>query len=182
MNLLSSERLVLRDFNKDDVSDLLALSINWNSSSGSEFEKYPTDENGCKEFLEYLSDHTIDESLKFSDHEHHFCAIYLGDKEKVIGLLAINPSDDYLLQNKKIDLGHVIHSDYQDGDIDREAIEMMVEYIFTIMTDAESITTRNNPNEEQIRPLKNLGFIKDDKNDGIYDLKKAEWKKGTLLR
>ena len=160
MNSLSSERLVLRDFNKDDVSDLLALSINWNSSPGSEFEKYPTDENGCKGFLKFLSDHTINESLKFSDHEHHFCAIYLKDKEKVIGLLAINPSNDGFIQHKKIDLGHVIHSDYQDDDIDREAIEMMVEYIFKIMTDAESITTENHPNEEQISPLKSLGFIK----------------------
>jgi hypothetical protein len=41
----------------------------------------------------------------------------------------------------------------------------------------KSITTGNYPNEEQIRPLKSLGFIKDDKNDCIYNLEKINWEK-----
>ena len=177
MNITDSKRLVLRDFNKDDFSDLIALSINWKSAPGPEFDKWPTNKDDCKGFLEYLSTHTINESQKLGDKEHHFCAIYLKEKDKVIGLLAINPSNDNHLANKMVDLGHVIHSDFQDNDIDREAIEMMVEYIFKKITDVEIITTGNFPNEEQIRPLKKLGFIKDDIDDGIYDLKRTNWVK-----
>jgi RimJ/RimL family protein N-acetyltransferase len=178
MKKLESKRLILRDFEPNDFNGFWELSKNWKTSPGPDFDKWPVDENGCKEFLEYLFTHKINESQKLGDKDHHFCAVFLLDEEKVIGLLAINPSNDYLQENRKIDLGHVIHSAYQDNDIDLEAIEMMVEYIFKTMTDVESITTGNYPNEKQIRPLKNLGFIKDDKNDGIYDLKKIFWEKG----
>ena len=180
MNITDSERLVLRDFNKDDFSDLMELSINWKSAPGPEFDKWPINEDDCKGFLEYLSTHTVNESQKLGDKDHHFCAIYLKEKEKIIGLLAINPSNDHLLVNKTVDLGHVIHSDFQDNDIDREAIEMIVGFIFRKMIDVEMITTGNFPNEEQIRPLKNLGFIKDDIEDGIYELKRTNWVKNKL--
>jgi RimJ/RimL family protein N-acetyltransferase len=159
MNLLSSERLIIRDFNCNDFSDFLTLSVNWKSAPGPKFDKWPTDENGCKGFLEYLCT------------QKNFYAVYLCDKKMVIGLLAINKIDE----NKQLDLGHVIHSAYQNNDIDREALEMMVDYIFKTM-DVESIITRNYPNEEQIAPLKSLGFKKCE-NDGVYIMKKDKWKK-----
>ena len=160
MNSLSSERLVLRAFAKEDFSDVLTLAVNWKAAPGPEFDKWPVDENGCKGFLDYLCTNK------------NFYAIYLREKERVIGLLAINSIDE----NKKLDLGHVIHSDFQKDDIDREAIEMIVENIFSTM-DVEKITTGNYPDEKQIAPLKSLGFIKDGGNDGVYDMEKENWKK-----
>ena len=160
MNSLTSNRLILRAFTKDDFSDVFTLAKNWKSAPGPEWDKWPVDEDGCKGFLEYLC-----------THENYF-AIYLREKERVIGLLAINGINE----NKKLDLGHVIHSDFQNDDIDREALEMMIENIFTTM-DVKSITTGNFPEEKQIAPLKSLGFIKGEP-DGIYDMEKRNWKKG----
>ena len=159
MNSLSSERLVLRAFSNDDFSDVLLLSVNWKSAPGPEFDKWPVDENGCKGFLDYLC-----------THENYF-AIYLREKERVIGLLAINRIDE----NKKLDLGHVIHSDFQNNDIDREALKIMIEHIFETMN-VESITTGNYPDEKQIAPLKSLGFMKME-NEGVYDVEKKNWRK-----
>ena len=48
MNLLTSDRLNLRKFTKEDFSDLLSLAVNWKSAPGPEFDKWSVDENGCK--------------------------------------------------------------------------------------------------------------------------------------
>jgi RimJ/RimL family protein N-acetyltransferase len=159
MNPLSSDRLILRNFKNEDFSDVLTLAINWKSAPGPEFDKWPVDETGCKGFLEYLCTH------------ENYYAIYLRKRERIIGLLAINKIDE----NKKLDLGHVIHSDFQNDDIDREALKMMIENIFTTM-DVKSITTGNYPDEKQIAPLKSLKFVKGEP-DGIYDMEKNNWRK-----
>jgi RimJ/RimL family protein N-acetyltransferase len=158
MNLLSSARLLVRNFEGGDFSDFLALSVDWKSAPGPEWDKWPVDENGCGEFLDYLCA------------QKNFYAVYLCDEKKLIGLLAINKIDE----NKRLDLGHVLHSAYQDNDIDREALEMMVDYIFKTM-DVDSIITGNYPNEEQIAPLKSLGFSRGE-NDGVYTMERGRWK------
>ena len=162
MELLSSDRLILRGFIKDDFSDVLTLAVNWKSAPGPEFDKWPIDENGCKGFLEYLCTH------------ENYYAIYLREKERVIGLLAINGIDE----NKKLDLGHVIHSDFQNNDIDQEALRTIIDNIFETM-DVKVITTGNFPDEKQIAPLKSLGFINiKGTQDSIYEIEKDNWKKG----
>jgi RimJ/RimL family protein N-acetyltransferase len=161
MEKLESERLILRKFEPRDFNDVWELSKNWKEAPGPDWDKWPVDENGCKSFLEYLC-----------THENYF-AVYLREKERVIGLLAINKIDE----NKKLDLGHVIHSDFQNNDIDREALKMMIDYIFSTMG-VNSITTGNYPEEKQIAPLKSLGFIENREGDGqVYDMKKDNWKK-----
>ena len=161
MDLLTSDRLIIKNFTKEDFLDVLSLAVNWKSAPGPEFDKWPVDENGCKNFLEYLCTH------------ENYYSVYFCDKKRIIGLLAINNID----KDKKLDLGHVIHSDFQNNDIDREALKMMVNHIFNTM-DVKTITTGNYPNEKQIAPLIDLGFIKSEENDGIYDMEKINWKNG----
>lgn len=87
---------------------------------------------------------------------------------KVICLLALNGSDEVDRQ----DLGHVVHSGYQDNDLDREALEAMVRLIFD-GTDADTIVTHNTCHEPQLAPLKSLGFERlDAENPGQLALAK----------
>jgi len=55
-------------------------------------------------------------------------------------------------------MGHIIHSDYQNNDIDREALSMFIEYGFETM-DIKTIVTHNFPDKKQEAPLYSLGFI-----------------------
>jgi RimJ/RimL family protein N-acetyltransferase len=160
MNSLHSNRLILRGFLNNDFSDLLTLAVNWKSAPGPECDKWPVDENGCKGFLEYLC-----------THQNYYAVHLCCNEKKVIGLLAINGINE----NKQLDLGHVIHSDYQNNDIDREALKTIIDYLFETM-DIESIITGNYPYEKQITPLKSLGFTKGE-NEGIYIIEKRNWKK-----
>jgi RimJ/RimL family protein N-acetyltransferase len=158
MGELSSNRLLLRAFTKDDFSDILTLAGNWKASPGPEWDKFPADEK----FLDEICTH------------NNFFAVYLCENEKVIGLLAINGIDD----NKRLDLGHVIHSDFQNNDIDREALGMMIEHIFTKM-DVKTIITENYPDEKQVAPLKSLGFTYTEGCSSYcqYELTKNKWEK-----
>ena len=177
MDTLSSKRLLLRAFTKDDFFDVIALADNWNSAPGPKWDKFPADER----FLEEICT------------KENYYAVYLREEEKVIGILAING----ICENEKLDLGHVIHSDFQNNDIDREALEMMVEHIFATM-EVKKIITGNFPYEKQIAPLKSLGFIYKGTSDSstyepikslgygfyeetsdccTYEMEKNDWKK-----
>jgi RimJ/RimL family protein N-acetyltransferase len=97
--------------------------------------------------------------------------IYLRSEEKIIGLICMNGID----QNVYMDMGHIIHSDYQNNEIDREALSMFIDYIFSA-TEAKAIITNNDPNEKQNAPLYSLGFTDRNANKGQLKIEKTNWK------
>ena len=172
--LLKSERIILRAFEPNDLNDFLELSKNWKNQPGPDWDKWPVDENGGREIVTFFGNQPINETARLGNPNHQWCAIYCRNENKVIGLLGINPSsDDFFLQNKMIDLGHVIHSDYQNNDIDREAIGLLVEFIFQTMPDVNSIITNNDPNEKQNAPLFSLGFVNRNESGGELILERS---------
>jgi hypothetical protein len=73
-------------------------------------------------------------------------------------------------------MGHIIHSDYQNNDIDREALSMFIEYGFEAM-DVKTIITNNDPDEKQNASLYSLGFTDRNENGGQLIIEKSNWKK-----
>jgi hypothetical protein len=85
-----------------------------------------------------------------------FGAVVLKSGQRIIGLLAFNGID----ANKQLDLGHVMHTEFQDNDHDREALEAIIDSAFQTK-DIASIITMNvaAPDwAEQIAPLRSLGL------------------------
>jgi RimJ/RimL family protein N-acetyltransferase len=160
MEVLMSERLILRRFNQNDWKDFLELSVDWNNSPGPEWDKWGVTEKECKESVNYMS----------TDEKYY--AVYLRNEQKVIGLIALNGINEF-----GQDVGHVIHTKYQNNDIDKEALYLIINYIFE-KTKIEKIITGNFPNEKQIAPLISLGFVKHDEDqDGVLRIDKERWEK-----
>ena len=91
----------------------------------------------------------------------------------MIGLLAFNRIDD----NKRLDLGYQIHSKYQHNDLDREALESIIDFAFK-NRDILSIETSTNPEwTEQLAPLKSSGFTPIAGNPGNLGMTKGDWER-----
>jgi RimJ/RimL family protein N-acetyltransferase len=163
MEVIKTQRLILRAFTPDDRSDVRELSEDWSKAPGPAFDKWPTGEEGAKG----MTDLFVKDPKYF--------AVCLTEVKKVIGLIALNDVDT----NKQLDLGHVILSRYQDNDVDREALQAMVDHVFKTW-DVRSIVTRNEPtHSKQLAPLRKLGFRNVNKEQqGELVLTKAEWEQG----
>jgi RimJ/RimL family protein N-acetyltransferase len=156
MEKLESERLILRGLEPEDFNDFWELSKNWKEAPGPDFDKFPIDENGCNNFFDY--------SLKNSGGTRF---IYLRSEKKIIGLVSMNGID----ADGQMDMGHIIHSSYQNDDIDREALSMFVDSIFRT-TEAQAIITNNDPDKKQNAPLYSIGFKDRNENGGQLIIKR----------
>jgi ribosomal-protein-alanine N-acetyltransferase len=160
MKPITTRRLTLRSFTPADWNDLHELSLDWSKAPGPAFDKWPKDEEGTKGLTTYFVEHD------------RFIAVCLNESGKVIGLVAINDID----QKGRQDVGHVIHSQYQDNDIDREALEAAVAYVFDT-AEVDVIVTHNDPNKPQLAPLRSLGFQDSGAEEGELVLNREEWEK-----
>jgi RimJ/RimL family protein N-acetyltransferase len=160
MKSIETKRLLLRPFTADDWQDLQQVAIDWKAAPGPAFDKFPTEDEACRSFAQHLAS------------RDNYLAMCLRASGKVVGLLAINGTDE----EKQADLGHVILSKYQDDDHDREALQAMVQHCFDVKG-IGSIITHNAPEHAaQVAPLKSLGFINTNPDDpGEFTLSKAQW-------
>ncbi len=113
MPRIETKRLVLRAFTADDWRDFQELAVDWAAAPGPAFDKWRTSEEACRESVEYMS--TRD----------RWFAVSLRDTGKVIGLLGINGISD----EKQADVAHVILSRHQDDDLDREALQAVIQVL-----------------------------------------------------
>ena len=164
MPRIETKRLVLRPFTADDWRDFQELAVDWAAAPGPAFDKWRTSEDACRESVVYMS--TRD----------RWFAVSLRDTGKVIGLLGINGISD----EKQADVGHVILSRYQDNDLDREALEAIVQFCFDAKG-AHSIITHNAAEHAaQLAPLKSLGFVSVNPSDpGELVITGAQWEQRT---
>ena len=159
---MESERLILRKLEQRDFNDFWELSKNWKNAPGPDFDKFPVDENGCRSHFEY--------SIKNND-TGNCLFINLRSADKIIGLVCMNGMDEI----GQMDMGHIIHSDFQNNNIDKEALSMFIDFIFKT-TESKAIITNNDPDKKQNAPLYSLGFIDRNENGGQLKLDKAGWK------
>jgi hypothetical protein len=93
------------------------------------------------------------------------------ESAKVIGLLGLNGLDT----EGRFDLGHVILSQYQENDIDKEGLSAIVDYIFQ-NKGVEATVTSNPDHLLKLGPLKSLGFkVINEEHKGTLVRTRTEW-------
>jgi RimJ/RimL family protein N-acetyltransferase len=160
---LETKRLILRGFASRDWPEVLELAMDGRSAPGPDFDKLPTNEAECRKFTDYLA------------RSGKYYGMCLRTDNKIVGLLALNGLDE----RERFDLGHIIHSRYQDNDHDREALAAIIALIFSTYG-MFTITTHNADHPGQLAPLKSLGFEQGEGEKGELTINKAQWDK--LLR
>ena len=163
MAQIETPRLVIRPFSPDDWKATQELNINKMSPKKDPHDHdLPVDDDGCKKMAE-----------SFAKQGDHFFAVCLKSSQRLIGFLAFNGVDD----SQQLDVGHVIHTEFQDNDHDTESLDAIIDHAFTTK-DILSIVTRNPSDwEEQNAPLETLGFKRN--NQGELAMDKVEWAKRT---
>ena len=161
MKTLESKRLILRSLEPEDFNDFWDLSKNWKTAPGPEFDKWPVSEAESRDFFNYC--------IKNSENS---LWIYLREEKRIIGGIFLNGVD----KNGWMDMGHVIHSDYQNNDTDKEAFTLFINHVFEIM-EVKAIITNNDPDKKQNAPLYSLGFTDRNSNGGQLIMEKNNWNK-----
>lgn len=160
MHKIETQRLILQPFAPTHWQDFQILAKDWKAAPGPDFDKWQTTDESCQESVAYLAT------------KDNYFAMCLRESGQLIGLLAINQIN----AQHQADLGHVILSQYQTNDLDREALSALFQYCFDARG-ALSIITHNAPDHTaQLAPLKSLGFINTNPTDpGELILTKAQW-------
>jgi RimJ/RimL family protein N-acetyltransferase len=157
---IETQRLILQPFAPTHWQDFQILAQDWKAAPGPDFDKWQTSDESCQESVAYLST------------QDNYFAMCLRDSGKLIGLLAINQIN----AQRQADLGHVILSQYQNNDLDQEALHALIQHCFE-SRGVLSIITHNAPKHTaQLAPLKSLGFVNTNPTDpGELTLTKAQW-------
>jgi len=163
MSEIETQRLIIRAFTPDDWQAVQALALDKESHKRDPHDPpWPTSDAECRGFAEYLAENS-----------DRFLAVCLKSADTPIGLLSPNHVDE----NRQLELGYQIHSEYQDNDLDREALESIIDFAFA-HGDIQSIDTRTNSEwAEQIAPLKSFGFAPLEDDPGHLGITKADWEK-----
>ena len=160
MDRLDTPRTVLRPFASSDWRDVMALAEDWVQAPGPAFDKWPTDGGGAKGLTAH-----------FCQHPDRYLALEVKGTGRVVGLVALNGYE----AGGEMDLGHVIHSHYQDNGHDLEALGAVVAHLFA-RPGLTSIIAKNADHPPQLAPLLALGFTTvDPREPGILRLTKEEW-------
>lgn len=158
---IETKRLILRPFTIDDWRDFQQLSVDWAAAPGPAFDKWPTSAEASQASVKHMST-----SAKY-------LAMCLRDSGKVVGLLAINGVEP----DGQLDVGHVVLSEYQDDDCDREALEAFIRHCFATFA-APAVVTHNADDAPQLAPLRSLGFTTKDPTDrGTLVISRDEWER-----
>ncbi|MDP6777072.1 MAG: GNAT family N-acetyltransferase [Candidatus Latescibacteria bacterium] len=154
-----TSRLLIRRFTSDDWADFQVLATNYNACGGKYEGKWPESDEHARKSVEYIAT------------DGKFFAACLRQTGQIIGFLALNGMDD----NKQMDLGYIIHTDYQDGHHDREALETLISHIFAKLG-ASSIAVRWVPEwTQQFAVSKALGFTPVGNEEGQMQLTRQQW-------
>lgn len=158
-----TERLLIRSFSGDDWRGLQRLAIDKETHNRDPHDPpWPTSDDECKGFAEYLAGMT-----------DKFFAVCLKKDQTLVGLLGFNSIDT----DRQLDLGYQIHSEYQDNDHDREALESIIDLAFKGMGILSIETRTNSEWTEQLAPLKSFGFTPIKGDPGNLGITKAVWEK-----
>lgn len=161
--LFETDRLVIRHFSPEDAEGLCVLAKDrMNSEIANCDHPWPTAIEGCRGMAKWFSEGDV------------FWAVCLKPDMTLIGMIANNSVSEG--EENILDLGHVWHTSYWGGDLDAEALSLMIQYAFESLN-AEGVVAHNPLYEPQIAALRGIGmsiretgkgsFVKDEQGNPV---------------
>lgn len=140
--LYETDRLVIRRFTPDDAEALCLLANDRMRSVIAHCDhQWPTDLEGCRAAAAWFASGDT------------FWAVCLKPEMTLIGMIANNSVNEQNI----LDLGHVWHTAHWGGDLDAEALGLMVQHAFETLH-VDGVTAHNPLHEHQIAPLRAIGM------------------------
>jgi RimJ/RimL family protein N-acetyltransferase len=142
MDRFDTDRLIIRRFDHEDWPDVQKLAVDKEASEAAAWDhRWPTDEEGCKGATDFLAG-------------HEYWAVCLKDGDRLIGFVSFNSIDD----DKRLDLGHLFHREFNSQDYDTEALRCMIDHAFTHLGVRAVYADNAEEWTAQLAPLKKLGM------------------------
>ena len=145
--VLETERLVLRELKKSDVSDVYEYSANPKTSEYLLWEVHRSPEY-TKEFVDYVIS-------KYKSGEYNDWALIYKPDNKMIGTCGFTKIDQ---ENNVAEIGYVINPDYWNMGIATEAAEAVIEFAFNTMAMNRVEAKFMYGNDASLSVMKKLGM------------------------
>ncbi|MDF1514188.1 MAG: GNAT family N-acetyltransferase [Anaerolineae bacterium] len=160
MIVLTTPRLVVRNFTAGDWQDLQETIRNYQASEWAKYEDpWPTSDNEIKGIVSWFAQ------------GDEFLAVSLKSEDKVIGFVAINKRTDR--DEDCRNLGYVFNPEYSGKGFATEGCTACIHYVFDSLQAASIITGTHPDNEPSIRLLKRLNLREIDNGEWTITIK--EW-------
>jgi RimJ/RimL family protein N-acetyltransferase len=178
---LESERLILRQINLNDKSEIFAYR---SDKVTNEYQGWIPNTIGDVEIF-------IEKIAKQINEPETWYQFVLIEKEsqKIIGDLGIHFWDK---ENKQVEIGCTLNKNYQKKGFAIESLKRVIDYLFNELNKHRIITSIAPENEDSIRLVERIGFRKEAHfvesifvnekwvDDLVYSLLEKDWKKITL--
>jgi ribosomal-protein-alanine N-acetyltransferase len=160
MRSLETDRLVIRNFDRDDWQELQEMAIQYQASEAAQYEDpWPTSTEEVKGMAAWFAG------------GDDYLAVCLKTTGKLIGLVAINRRQER--EDRVHNLGYVFHPGYAGQGYATESCTAAMGYLFDQLA-AEGILTGTHPdNKPSVALLKRLGLH--EIGGGEWALSRAEW-------
>jgi len=145
--VLETERLVLRELKKSDVSDVYEYSANPKTSEYLLWEVHRSPEY-TKEFVDYVIS-------KYKSGEYNDWALVYKHDNKMIGTCGFTKIDQ---ENNVAEIGYVINPNYWNMGIATEAAEAVIEFAFNKMAMNRVEAKFMYGNDASLSVMKKLGM------------------------
>ena len=160
---LTTERLILRRMNITDQNEIFFLRSNEN----------------VLEFIDIPKAETVDDAIKFIEKINNYIeanesimwAITLKENNTLVGTICFWNID---AENKKAEIGYMLHPQFQGKGIMQEAVQKVIEYGFESLQLNSIVAGFQKNNLRSLKLLERNGFIYEGTEDSylIYSLEK----------
>lgn len=160
MDMLKTERLLIRNFRSDEWRVLQALVLQYQTTRSAQFETpWPSNDEEIKQLTHWFS--TSD----------YYLAICLQENDTLIGIVSIEARTE---QGKNIrNFNYVFHPDYYGHGYASEACNEILRYLFDQLA-VDGISNITHPNNHlSVRFLSKLGLFQI--RPGEFSLSRRQW-------
>ncbi len=155
MTTLSTDRLIIRNFNTDDWSDLYEMIQQYQATAYARFDQpWPSQAGEIKGVVEWFAA------------GDSFLAVCLKTTGKLIGLIALNREDhlDAVVYN----LGYVFNSDYHGQGYATEGCRAVLDHAFGPLMADRVVSGTATVNQPSCRLLERLGMHETGRSIGSF--------------
>jgi len=164
MNPIQTERLTLRNFTKDDWSDLREMILQYVASPYAKYDQqWPTSVDELKGVAEWFAS------------GDRYLAVCLRPEATFVGFVCLNPAEG--CPETTLDIGYIFNFGHHGKGYATEACRAAIDHAFTELGADRVVTGTAKENEPSCRLLARLGLRPMAESEGMYVLSRKDWER-----